>query len=91
VLLKSFLTTLDTVMPRPEALPFVRDAKRLGIIQKVARQRYRDDGLGDFDTSLYGEKVRALIDEHITALDIAAKIPLVSITAGPTSSRRSRA
>jgi type I restriction enzyme R subunit len=81
VLLKSFLTTLDTVMPRPEALPFVRDAKRLGIIQKVARRRYRDDGLGDFDTSLYGEKVRALIDEHIMALDIATKIPPVSITA----------
>jgi type I restriction enzyme R subunit len=81
VLLKSFLTMLDTVMPRPEALPFVRDAKRFGVIQRVARRRYRDDGLGDFDTSLYGEKVRALIDEHITALDIATKIPPVSITA----------
>lgn len=80
VLLKSFLTTLDTVMPRPEALPFVKDAKRLGLIQKVARRRYRDDDLGDFDVSLYGEKVRALIDEHVTALDIATKIPPVSIT-----------
>jgi type I restriction enzyme R subunit len=81
VLLKNFLTTLDTVLPRPEALPFVADAKRLGIIQKVARRRYRDDGMGDFDPSLYGEKVRALIDEHVTALDIATKIPPVSITA----------
>ena len=81
VLLKQFLTTLDTVLPRPEALPFVKDAKRLGLIQKVARRRYRDDGLGDFDVSLYGEKVRALIDEHVTALDIATKIPPVSITA----------
>jgi type I restriction enzyme R subunit len=80
VLLKQFLSTLDTVLPRPEGLPFVRDAKRLGIIQKVARRRYRDDGLGDFDPSLYGEKVRALIDEHVTALDIATKIPPVSIT-----------
>lgn len=81
VLLKQFLTTLDTVLPRPEALPFVGDAKRLGIIQKVARRRYRDDGMGDFDPSLYGEKVRALIDEHVTSLDIATKIPPVSITA----------
>jgi type I restriction enzyme R subunit len=81
VLLKQFLTTLDTVLPRPEALPFVKDAKRLGIIQKVARRRYRDDGMGDFDPSLYGEKVRALIDEHVTSLDIATKIPPVSITA----------
>jgi len=81
VLLKQFLTTLDTVLPRPEALPFVGDAKRLGMIQKVARRRYRDDGMGDFDPSLYGEKVRALIDEHVTSLDIATKIPPVSITA----------
>lgn len=81
VLFKHFLTTLDTVLPRPEALPFVKDAKRFGLIQKVARRRYRDDGLGDFDVSLYGEKVRALIDEHVTALDIATKIPPVSVTA----------
>ncbi|TLW93555.1 type I restriction endonuclease subunit R [Saccharomonospora piscinae] len=80
VLLKQFLTTLDTVLPRPEAVPFVKDAKRLGVIQKVARRRYRNDGLGDFDPSLYGQKVRALIDEHVTALDIATKIPPVSIT-----------
>jgi type I restriction enzyme R subunit len=79
VLLKAFLTTLDTVLPRPEALPYVRDAKRLGLIQKVARRRYRDDS-GDFDVSLYGAKVRKLIDEHVTALDIATKIPPVSIT-----------
>jgi type I restriction enzyme, R subunit len=81
VLLKQFLTTLDTILPRPEALPFVADAKRLGIVQKVARRRYRDDDTGDFDASLYGEKVRALIDEHVTALDIATKIPPISITA----------
>ena len=80
VLLKAFLTTLDTVLPRPEALPFVNDAKRLGIVQKIARRRYRDDG-GDFDVSLYGAKVRDLIDEHVTALDISTKIPPVSITA----------
>ena len=30
VLLKQFLTTLDIVLPRPEALPFVADAKRFG-------------------------------------------------------------
>ena len=47
----------------------------------VARRRYRDSGLGDFDPSLYGKKVRKLIDEHVTALDIATKIPPVSITA----------
>ncbi|HZM55523.1 MAG TPA: HsdR family type I site-specific deoxyribonuclease [Acidimicrobiales bacterium] len=81
VVLKQFLTTLDVVLPRPEGLPYVKDAKRFGRIQMVARRRYRDAGLGDFDPSLYGEKVRKLIDEHVTALDIATKIPPVSITA----------
>ncbi|SFO37705.1 type I restriction enzyme, R subunit [Pseudonocardia ammonioxydans] len=80
VLLKQFLTTLDTILPRPEALSFTADAKRLGLIQRVAWRRYRDDGLGDFNASLYGEKVRALIDEHVMALDIATKIPPVSVT-----------
>jgi type I restriction enzyme, R subunit len=79
-LLKQFLTTMDTVMPRPEALSFAKDAKRLGIISLAAKRRYRDDGLGDFDSSLYGEKVRKLIDEHVTSLDIVTKIPPVSIT-----------
>ncbi|WP_323958885.1 HsdR family type I site-specific deoxyribonuclease [Arthrobacter sp. JZ12] len=80
VLLRSFLTTLDVVLPRPEALPYVHDAKRLGLIQMVARRRYRDDN-GNFDASLYGAKVRELVDEHVTALDIAVKVPPVSITA----------
>jgi type I restriction enzyme R subunit len=80
VALKQFLTTLDVVMPRPEGLAFTDDAKRFGVIQLKARRRYRDSGLGAFDASLYGEKVRALIDEHVTALDIATKIPPVSIT-----------
>jgi len=80
VLLKQFLSTLDVVMPRPEGLEFVKDAKRFGVIQLRARRRYRDSGLGDFDPSLYGEKVRELIDEHVRALDIATKIPPVSIT-----------
>jgi type I restriction enzyme R subunit len=78
--LKDFLDTLEIVLPRPEGLPYAADAKRFGVIQLRARRRYRDAGLGDFDPSLYGEKVRRLIDEHITALDISTKIPPVSIT-----------
>ena len=81
VMLKQFLTTLDVVLPRPKALPFVKDAKRFGLIQKVARRRYRDDGPRRLRRLPLGEKVRKLIDEHVTALDIATKIPPVSITA----------
>jgi type I restriction enzyme R subunit len=79
-LLKRFLALLDTIMPRPEALPYAKDAKQFGLIQRIAARRYRD-GLDGFDPSLYGAKVRRLIDEHITALDIETKVTPVSITA----------
>jgi type I restriction enzyme R subunit len=79
VALKQFLTTLDIVMPRPESLPFSRDAKFFGMVQVRARRRYRE---GDtFDVSLYGDKVRGLIDDHVLALGVDQKIPPVSITA----------
>lgn len=80
VLLKQFLTTLDVVMPRPEALPFIRDAKTFGLIQLLARRTYRDTD--DFDVNDYGEKVRQLIADHVLALGVEQKIPPVSITAG---------
>jgi type I restriction enzyme, R subunit len=79
VALKQFLTTLDIVMPRPESLPFNRDAKFFGMVQVRARRRYRE---GDtFDVSLFGEQVRSLIDDHVLALGVDQKIPPVSITA----------
>jgi type I restriction enzyme R subunit len=79
VALKQFMTTLDIVMPRPESLPFNRDAKFFGMVQVKAKHRYRE---GDtFDVSLYGEKVRNVIDDHVLALGVDQKIPPVSITA----------
>jgi type I restriction enzyme R subunit len=77
--LKQFTTSLEIVLPRPEALPHVPDAKAFGAIAFAARRRYRDS-IG-FDASLYGEKVRRLIDDHLEALGIEQKIPPVSITA----------
>jgi type I restriction enzyme R subunit len=79
VCLKQFLTSLDVVMPRPEALPHQRDGKFFGMVQVKARRRYRDTD--SFDVSLYGEKVRQLIDEHVLALGVEQKIPPISITA----------
>src|SRR5450759_4450904 len=90
VALKQFLTSLDIVMPRPESLPFNRDAKFFGIVQVRARRRYRE---GDaFDASRYGEKVRALIDDHVLALGVDQKIPPVSIRSpdSATIARRHR-
>jgi type I restriction enzyme, R subunit len=80
IALNEFLMTLDLILPRPEGLEFVADAKRLSLIQLRARRRYRDGRLGDFDPSLYKAKVRVLIDEHVTGLDVAHTIPPVSLT-----------
>jgi type I restriction enzyme R subunit len=77
--LKLFTMSLEIVLPRPEALPFVPDAKAFGAIAFAARRRYRDEA--GFDASLYGSKVRRLIDDHIEALGIEQKIPPVSVTA----------
>jgi type I restriction enzyme, R subunit len=78
VKLKQFLATLDLVLPRPEALPFVRDASALGEIYMRARNRYRE-GLPQLDKSI-GRKVQALIDEHIVSLGIDPRIPPIAIT-----------
>ena len=76
---KLFTMSMEIVLPRPEALPFVPDAKAFGAIAFAARRRYRDEA--GFDASLYGSKVRRLIDDHVEALGIEQKIPPISITA----------
>ena len=79
--LRRFLATFDTILPRPEALPYVEDASLFGEIQIDTRRRYRDTMDGDFDPYKYKEKVRWLLDQHITALDLSSKIEPVRITA----------
>ncbi len=78
VKLKLFLATLDLVLPRPEALPFVGDASLLGEIYTRARNRYKE-GLPALDKSV-GRKVQALIDQHIVSLGIDPRIPPIAIT-----------
>ena len=80
VALAALLTTFDIVLPRPEALPFVDDVNLFGEIQIQTRRRYRDTIDGDFDPHKYKEKVRALIDQHITVLDLSQKIAPIRIT-----------
>ena len=72
----------------PEALPFLPAARLFTEIATQARRRYRDGG--DFDPSLYGAKVRELIDEHMAALGVNSMLPPVSIT-DPEYADRSRA
>ena len=78
--LRIFLTTFDIVLPRPEVLPFVNDVNLFGEIQVRVRRRYRDTPDGDFDPYKYKEKIRRLLDDHITVLDLSQKIPPLKIT-----------
>jgi hypothetical protein len=73
-----FTGILDSVLPRPDALPFIDAAKLYAEIARRTRRRYRLDG--DFDPSLYGAKVRELIDQHMIALGVDDVLPPVSIT-----------
>jgi type I restriction enzyme R subunit len=77
VKLKAFLASLDTVLPRPEGLPFTRDAKRLSYIYARARNRYKDTPVLGKDV---GAKVRKLIDDHVVSLGIDPKIPPIQLT-----------
>lgn len=73
---KDFLESLDIVLPRPEALPFVPDGRKLGVINQMARNRYRDPQLVVVGA---GQKVRDLIDQHVLAIGIDPKVPPISI------------
>lgn len=75
--LRLFLVSLGIVLPRPEALPYMRDAKILGFIAKVAANLYRDNQLNLMGVEI---KVRRLIDEYIAAQGIDPRIPPIEIT-----------
>jgi type I restriction enzyme R subunit len=73
---KDFLDTLDTILPRPEALSYVKDAKKLGLIKKSVADLYRDEKLNLVSAK---EKVRALIDQYIESQGIDPKVPSIDI------------
>ena len=75
---RKFYQKLGTLEHRPEIPPDVfRDAKLLGFINKVAANLYRDPALNLLGVA---EKVKALIDAHISARGIDPKVPPVAIT-----------
>ncbi|CAK0769273.1 type I restriction enzyme, R subunit [uncultured Gammaproteobacteria bacterium] len=88
VKLKAFLTSMDTVLPRPEGLPYARDAKRLTHIYARARNRYKDTPILGKDV---GAKVRKLIDDHLISLGIDPKIPPIQLTDAEFDSHLARA
>lgn len=77
VKLKAFLASLDTVLPRPDGLPFSADAKQLAYIHARARNRYKEGPILGKDV---GAKVRKLIDDHVVSLGVDPKIPPIQLT-----------
>jgi len=76
--LRLFYETLNILDHRPEVPSNVfRDAKLLGFINKVAANLYRDPALNLLGVA---EKVKALIDTHISARGVDPKIPPTTIT-----------
>jgi type I restriction enzyme R subunit len=68
---------MDQLMPRPEALRFKDDAKRLAHISKSAANRYRTD---DRSFREAGAKIRQLLDDYIVSKGINPRIPAISLT-----------
>ena len=76
VKLKQFLASVDLILPRPEALPYTADAKKLAYIHARARNRYKDTPVIGKDV---GAKVRKLIDDHVLCLGIDPKVPPIQL------------
>ncbi|SFD91215.1 type I restriction enzyme, R subunit [Thiohalospira halophila DSM 15071] len=76
VYLKKFLASLDIILPHAAGQSYRVPARRLGYIQRVAKERYKDDTLNLGDA---GEKVRGLINEHLISLGINPKVPPVEL------------
>ena len=74
--LRLFLISLGIVLPLPEGNRYLRDAKILGFIAKVASNLYRDSQLNLLGVE---KKVRQLIDEYISAQGVDPKIPPIDI------------
>lgn len=76
VYLKKFLSSLDIILPGAQAQPYRVPARRFGYILQVAKERYKDESLNLGDA---GEKVKALINEHLVSLGINPKVPPVEL------------
>ena len=72
VFLKQFMQSMDIILPRVEAHPYLIPVKRFGYIMHRVKERYKDDSLS---ISSAGEKVQKIIDEHLISLGIDPKIP----------------
>ena len=75
--LRKFLTTLDGLMPRRQAVRYLGDAKRLGRISAIAWNLYRDGRAKAVLGS--GPKVEQLINAHLEAQGVEVRVEPISI------------
>ena len=76
VFLKKFLQSLNLILPNPVGNPYRGAARRFGYLLRMVKERYKDESLDIADA---GEKVKALINEHLIDLGINPKIPPVEL------------
>ena len=75
---QKFSQQVDVVFPDPAAIPFVSDLRKLGKISHGAKNLFRDEQLSIAGA---GEKVRKLIEDHISSTGVDPKIPPVDLLA----------
>lgn len=76
VYLNKFLQSLNLILPHQAAHVYRGPARRFGYIMRMVKEQYKDDSL---DIAGAGEKVKALINEHLVELGINPKIPPVEL------------
>lgn len=76
VYLKKFLESLNLIMPSEAGNLYRGPARRFGYLLRMTKERFKDDSL---DISDAGEKVKALINEHLIDLGINPKIPPIEL------------
>lgn len=76
VYLKKFLMSLDLVLPGASAQRYRGPARRLGYLMRMTKERFKDDSI---DFAGVGQKVAALINQHLIELGIDPQIPPVEL------------
>ncbi|MBS1854932.1 MAG: type I restriction endonuclease subunit R [Acidobacteria bacterium] len=74
--LKKFLQSLNLILPHESAHAYRGPARRFGYLLRMTKERYKDDSLNIADA---GEKVKALINEHLIELGINPRIPPIEL------------
>lgn len=72
VYLKKFLQSLNLILPNRSGHVYRGPARRFGYLLRMVKERYKDDSIDILDA---GEKVKALINEHLIELGINPQIP----------------